>query len=269
MKEKYFIDLDGTLWETNARAWIIDKQYPEYPIIKLTGHEFNLIAKGNYIDDDNRIYYNGFEGWLSNEQLTKIKQKKPIDIDRIGLSTREYNSIEFIVNQKNGIKFHTNRFTDLTNKITILTARGNKNAHKPLLEQLNNELSKIGMEIEDSVFIYDVNEFKYNNIGDTSVKKLIKLIQSLIGFEIHNNKFVPIQTEEFDIVHFYDDEDKNIEICKDINKFIIEYYNNSSNIVKNRIKEKKFHNKKLITNLVTTNKMNPFIIDEVAINKLN
>ena len=47
MKEHHFFDLDGTLWELNQQAWIIDKDKPEIPLLKISQSEL-LILKQNY-----------------------------------------------------------------------------------------------------------------------------------------------------------------------------------------------------------------------------
>lgn len=269
MKEIFYFDLDGTLWQTSARIWIIDKMNPDKPLIKIDAHEFNLIYKGYYINDGNRIYYNGFEGWLSNELLTKIKKKKPLEIDRIGLSMREFTIIDFILSQEKDLVFHLDRLkNEKCSNITLLTARGNKKGHIPLINKLEKALKEIDVTLDDSIFVNDIEELKYKNTSDNSLKKLIKLIQSLVGFQIIENKFVPIICEEYDIVNFYDDEDRNIEICNEVNEMIISYYNNSDSIIKKRIKDKKLDNKILKVNLVTSNNLNPFSTKEIIIKNM-
>lgn len=266
-------DLDGTLWETNAKAWIIDKRNPSTYIIKIDAHTFNLLSKGYYMNDNKKISYNGLEFWLSNEIFTEIKTKKPIELENIGLSIREFNNIQLIQEQKNSIKFYTNRLKNIPNitDIILLTARGNKIAHQPLLDKLSDKLKNdINVNIIDSIFVNDTIELVNNNTGDTATKKLIKLIEFLIGFKIENNKFQPLIISNIaDEVNFYDDEDKNIEICKEINTYILDYYNNSSNVMKERIKKIDFKNKKLITHLVTSNEMNPFITEEINVNMIS
>lgn len=271
LREKHYFDLDGTLWETNARSWIIDKLNPSNPIMKIDMHEFNLLHKGYYVNDGHKIDYNGMEFWLSNEILTKIKTKKPIEIDRIGISVREFNNIDFITSQLDSIKFMFNRLTVVPNlkSITLLTARSNIKAHLPLISKLEEELNKINIKLDGYHLIHDLSELKNNNTGDTSTKKLIKLIQSLIGFKIEGDKFVALLEDEQDIVHFYDDEDKNINICNDINEYIMLYLSNSSDVVKKRIMNKKLSNKKLFTYLVTSNEINPFVKKEINISILS
>lgn len=259
MKRKYYFDLDGTLWNTNSKIWIVDKLHPEYPILKIDAHEFNLSYNAYYIKDNNRIYYNGMECWLSNDLLTKIKQKKPIDLDRIGISDREFQCIEYLT-EKNIINYEIDRIKDLNiPSITVLTARAGKDVHKELLSKLEEKLNEVNIKLDDSIFVNDMLEYKYKNNGSTADKKLIKMIQSLIGFEIHENKFVPLAVEEFDEVYFYDDANANIEVCNDVNEVIRVLYDNSSSVIQKRIEAKNLSKKKLVTHLVTTNKMNPFV----------
>lgn len=273
IKKIHFFDLDGTLWETNAKAWIIDKRNPSTYITKIDAHTFNLFSKGYYINDNKKINYNGLEFWLSNELFTEIRKKKAIELENIGLSIREFNNIDLIKQQKNSLTFYTNRLKKLSNikEIILLTARGNKIAHSTLLDELSKKLiQECEIKIINSIFVNDTSELVNNNIGDTATKKLIKLIESLVGYKIENNKFQPIMiSNQGDEIYFYDDEDKNIELCKEINTYILDYYNNSSSVMKERINNIDFTNKKLITNLVTSNEVNPFIKDEIIINKIS
>lgn len=267
MNEIHYFDLDGTLWETKAKVWIIDKLYPNNPIIKIDIHTYNLLCKGFYISDNKKINYNGNEFWLSNELLTKIKKRKSIELDRIGISIREFINIDLISKQLNNIKFLTHRLKSIKNlnNITLLTSRSNKKGHLPLIKKLEKELNKDNIKLDNSIFVNDLSELKNNNTADSSTKKLIYLIQSLIGFKIQDDKFVPLLEQEYDTVYFYDDEDKNINICNTINEQIRIYFENSSEVIKTRILNKKLNNKKLITNLVTSNQVNQFIKNEINI----
>jgi FMN phosphatase YigB (HAD superfamily) len=52
MKEIHFFDLDGTLWNIDSKVWIVDKENPKLPLLKLDKSEFELIKNGVYKKDD-------------------------------------------------------------------------------------------------------------------------------------------------------------------------------------------------------------------------
>ena len=138
---------------------------------------------------------------------------------------------------------------------------------KELLNDLTNNLKKINININEAIFVNDLNNKKLS--GSTPERKLQILIQSLIGYEIKNNSFNSMMCDSCDICYFYDDEDKNIDQCKFINDKINLLLTKTQPWLKQRIEENlKFNKKKLITNLVTSNEMNPFITEIIEI-KLN
>lgn len=257
MKEIHWFDLDNTLWKTNAKWWLLDKNNPTNPIFRITQLEAQLILNGKYVSDSNQIYYNGFTGWLSNELLTKIKQKKNIELENIGISFREYQDEKLIVNQASDLFVYIDRLKNIkTNKINLLTARANKSAHTSLINKLEESLNKINIKLNDIVFVSDPS--CVHNYGSTSEKKLQCIIESLIGYKIDTG-FSPMLCDSYDICHFYDDEDLNIDECKNINKRIEYLLTLTQPWLKERILNNlKFSEKKLYLNLVTTNEMNPF-----------
>jgi hypothetical protein len=211
MKEIHWVDLDDTLWRTNAKWWIVDKKNPLNYIMRIDKSIGDLIMNGKYIHDGHKITYNGIEAWLSNDLLTEIKQRKNIDIDDIGISFREFINSDLIINQLSSLFIYVDRFKHIkSNTINILTARGNKKGHEELLKKLDNELNKYNIKINNSVFVSDGSCVDFG--GSISELKLKTIIQSIVGFKIKNDKFEPIVIESSDVVHFYDDELENHHI---------------------------------------------------------
>lgn len=257
MTEIHWFDLDNTLWKTNAKWWILDKNNPLKPIMRITQHEAQLILNGNYIADGNKINYNGFIGWLDNELITKIKQKKNIELENIGISFREYQDENLILEQTSELFIYIDRLAHIkTNKINLLTARANKKAHKELINKLSESLNKIDIKLNDIVFVSDPT--CVHNYGSTSEKKLQCIIESIIGYKIDNG-FTALMCESYDDCYFYDDEDLNIDECKNINKRIEHLLSLTQPWLKERILlNLKNRKQRLILNLVSTNEMNPF-----------
>ena len=125
----HWFDADYTLWDTNAKWWIISKKNPSKPIIRITQYEGYLILSGHYSKDGHNIYYNGKEGWLSDDIWLKTQRTKAIDIEDIGISFREYLDPELIEKQYKNLIIHIDRIQHIAGKkdiINLLTARGNR-----------------------------------------------------------------------------------------------------------------------------------------------
>lgn len=264
MKEVHFFDLDNTLWHTSAKWWIIDKRSPKEPIIKIDPHIGSSILSGVWSSQGHKIEYNGVEGWLSQELWLKIQKKGKIEAGQIGLSWREYTDSNLIKSQASDIKFfthHINHLKGINTNIYLLTARGNKAAHQLLLNKLEKELDGI-CSINGAWFINDPSTFKI--LGNTGLKKTCVLLQSLIGWKIEAEQFKPIQTEEWDICHFYDDEDANILAAKDCNRIIKQLLLKTEPGLKQKIIQK-LSNKVLNIHHVCSNEINPFISNTIKL----
>lgn len=266
----HWFDLDGTLWNTDAMWWIIDKNKPGTYLYKVTQYEGNLILSGYYKGDNHYINYNGLEGWLSEELWIKLQRvKKFKDID-LGISWREYVDHDLISLQAENLIIHIDRINHLSGKkeiINLLTARGNKKSHDSLIEKLNTDLAKLDITINDAYFVNDPTVL--NLYGTTPEKKMICILEKIVGHKIENNAFVHILTEKYDESHFYDDEDKNIDICKVINNYLTKYLNKTEPWLKQQITESiKNRKPKLYLNIVNTNELNPFDTEIIDI-KIN
>lgn len=263
-KEVHFFDLDNTLWQTTAKWWIISKKDPSKPILKIEPHIGAGILSGTWQSDRHKIWYNGVEGWLSNELWIAIQQKGKLEHADIGISWREYTDSNLISSQASDIKFfihHIQHLKGVHCNIYLLTARGNRAAHAVLLNKLEHKLDGI-CQIDGAWFINDPSTFKI--VGSTGYKKTCILLQSLIGWRIENEQFLPIVEKEWDKCFFYDDEEGNIISAKDCNRILSGLLNKTEPNLKAKILSK-LDKKMLITNLVTSNEQNPFISSTVQL----
>jgi len=266
----HWLDLDFTLWQTSAKWWIIDKNNPSTYLLRVSQHEGNLILSGFYKPDGHAINYNGMDGWLSNELWIKLQRIKKIKLSDLGISIREYQDINLIEKQTHDLIIHLHRIKHLEGTkdvVNLLTARGNKAAHIYLLDKLHEELAGIDIKINE---VYFVNDPLCQNIhGSTPEKKMVCILEKIVGHKIENSAFTPILTEKYDKSHFYDDEDRNMEVCKVINRYLKEYLNNTQPWLKQQIIEQIHTRKpKLFLNMVNTNELNPFDTEEIEI-KIN
>lgn len=266
-KNIHWFDLDGVLIHTNAKWWIVDKQNPAKPIIKISQYEGALILSGFHRADNIYVSYNGQEGFMSKDMFLKIQTIKSLEPKDIGFSWREFTDAKMIENQAKTITINTvyiQHLKDSLDEINILTARGNKEAHKLLLDKLQSKLDELNVKITRECFVSDITVDKI--VGSSSRRKALFILQNMIGYEININKFEPIMCTKYDTSYFYDDEDKNIEECLSLSLIFQELLDKTMPKLKETIlSDIKIRQPKLFVNLITSNEENLFITTEVIL----
>ena len=92
-KNIHFFDLDNTLWKLDVKAWLILKNKPNVPLIKLNKYELVDIMNGTYKHQENLVEYNGEQYWISDNMFTFVKKKsKSIELNDIGISFIEFTN---------------------------------------------------------------------------------------------------------------------------------------------------------------------------------
>lgn len=258
-KEIAFFDLDNTLWYIKSDIWLIDKNDPSTPIIKISAVEFALINSGIYVKDNLEINYNGETFFISNDMFERIRRKsKNIKLSSLGISYSEYFDEE-ILNNKN-VTFLLDNIKHLIGKnveIGVLTARSDRRKHANLLNKLRLILKNYGLEIDRIYFVSESIKVIANN-GLIYDKNKI-LIEHLVGLKIENDHFVPIKKESYDKVYFYDDVKSNFMSANSLQDYFDFLVSNSDDecveFINSRLENKKIY---LINNLITNNQVNPF-----------
>jgi len=261
----HFFDLDGTLFNIDSRVWILDKEEPHKPIIRLDNFEINRILSGLYKKDNLKIQYNGEEYFISKNIFDRINKKKRINIERLGLSWIEFYDEKYINNTK--VEFLMNNIKHLRGKddiICLLSGRSNRERHADLLNMLRKKIEDFGLEIYKIYFVSD--KFFYRSEDTVSLNKVHILLEHLVGLKIDNSKFVPFKQDWFNKVYFYDDDKMNIDYANDCQKILERVLKNSDDelfkIVVDRIKN---NDLELFANLVTNNDINLFDIKRTKI----
>ena len=259
-KEIAFFDLDNTLWYIKSDMWIINKNNPSDPILKISPVEFALIKSGIYIKDNISINYNGETFFISKDLLERIQRKyKNIKTSDLGISYSEFFD-ENILNKKD-VKFLLNNIKHLIGKnveIGVLTARTDRKKHSILLNKLRNKLKEFGLEISKVYFVSDsIREIDFND--RVVYNKNIVLLEHLIGLTIENDRFLPIKKDSYNKIYFYDDVRSNILNSNSLQDYFDFLIRNSEDecleYARNRVNN---NNLILINNLITNNEMNPF-----------
>ena len=257
-----FIDIDYTLWDNKSKWWVIDKKNPGKYICRIPNSEVELITSGFYKNDNLPINYNGIEGFISKELLSKLHKYKKIKSEDAGLSDREYKNDKLIKKQlHNFIEYskNTNIFNN-TGDYYLITKRGNKNAHKQLLNDTKNN---IDIDISEEYFVSDNSNI--TNVGTIIERKLFIFLQHLIGYTINNNEFEPLIIKQYDELNYYTDTNI-IDEYKNINYTLKKLLDNCPMFLKNKIESKiKLSNINFNIYVLTSNELNPFEKETITI----
>lgn len=257
--EILFFDLDNTLWYVKSDIWIIDKNKPSVPILKISPVEFTLIRNDIYNKDGYLVEYNGESYYISKDMVERIERKKKIRLKDVGISYAEFFD-EDILNKKD-VQLLLNNIKHIIGKnveIGVLTARSDRKKHANLLNKLRIKLKEYGLEIDKIYFVSEA--IKGGGYFDQVLYDKNKiLLEHLIGLTIEDKKFIPIKKDAYNKVYFYDDVKSNIISTSNIQEYFDHLVLNSDDecveYINNRLENNDII---LVNNLVTNNELNPF-----------
>lgn len=267
VKEMSFFDLDNTLWFVKSNAWVIEKNNPSKPLMKIDNLEFALINNGIYINEGNLIEFNNQKFYVSDEFVKRLEQKKKnIQLEQLGISYAEYFDEQIL--EKKEVKLLLNNVRHLIGtemEIGLISARADRKKHAPLLNKLRLQLEEYGLEINRVYFVTE-NLKDANNPDKLSYEKNKILLEHLIGLEIEGDKFIPMKKDAYNRIYFYDDTRQNFLGANYMQEYFEKLMLNSDDdvveYIKNRLKAESLI---LVNNLVTNNEVNPFDVKIVKL----
>ena len=267
----FFFDIN-TLITTNSKVWIVDRDKPNKPILRITKSDFNLIKKGVYKKDNIKFEMQGESYWISKDLFEQIKIKSKnqnLNISKLAFSMQEFMNKDIIEN--NDFTIHLENIRHLKNTsgdIYIICSKNTKNNYELVISKLEDKLKEIGLVVKN---YYYISETFYNrDEDDINNKKVRLLIQHLIGMKTDGDKFSHTEITKYDVINFYDDEARVIELSKNANNVLQFLIENSEDLVKDRVKEVlKQYVCELVINQVTFNKVNLFVTSKVELQYQN
>jgi hypothetical protein len=267
----FFFDLNSLI-TTNSKVWIIDRDKPNKPILRIPKSDFNLIKKGVYKKDNIKFEMQDESYWISKELFDQIKIKsksKNLNISRLAFSMQEFMNKEIIEN--NDFTIHLENIRHLKNTsgdIYIICSKNTKNNYELIISKLEDKLKEIGLVVKS---YYYISETFYNrDEDDINNKKVRLLLQHIIGMKTEVDKFTHTEITKYDVISFYDDEARVIELAKNANNVLQFLIENSEDLVKDRVKEVlKESQCELVINQVTFNKVNLFVTSKVELQYQN
>lgn len=267
----HFFDID-TLITLDNQPWIVSKDNPNIPIMKISQSDFNLSKNGIYKSHGNKIELNGKTFWLSNELMNKLKLKaknSKVDLSRLSISMQEFLNKELITN----LDFKLNMDVVLPIKNTdddiyIICSRNSKRNYEGIIEKLEDKLKENGLVVKNYYFISET--FYNRNSDETSYKKIRLLLQHLVGFKTDGNKFIDEELERYNEIQYYDDDIESISLIGQSNKVFQIFLSKTDSVVKSKVKDSiKSGENLIVTNQLTSNTRNKFITNKVTIEYSN
>lgn len=235
----HFINID-ILLKTESKAWIVSKDNPNIPILKIDPWEFKVFQSGIYRNKNNRIDFNGKVFWLSTEFMNKLKvsaKRNKADISNLGISMQEFLNKELIDN----IPFNLNMdiFKPIINTnddIYIICSKNTKNNYEKAVSKLEDELKELGLVVKN--FYYTSDTFFDKDDDYTAYLKVKLLTQHLIGLKTDGDKFSNEEIKDYSHVIFYDSDKTSISLSKSINDVIEKLTMKTDDQTKLLVKEK-------------------------------
>jgi len=256
----HFIDLEIIL-KLESKPWIVDKNNPNLPILKIEKSDFNLYQSGIYKSHGNKLNFNGKTFWLPNEfmNLLKIKTKKlKIDISNLGISMQEFLNPEVSKNIDFDLDMSIfNNVINTNDDIYIICSKNNKSIFENQILQLEEELKELGLSIKKYYFISET--FYNKNEDNISYLKSKLLLQHLLGLKTDGDILTSEKIDDYNQITYYDDNLKSISLAKDLNKLLENLLLKTSSDIKLTVKDKiKNDDNFLIIKEYTHNKANKF-----------
>jgi len=238
MVKSHFFDID-TLIKLENQAWVVDKNNPNIPILKISKSDFNLIQSGIYRKQGNKIEFNGKTFWLPTELVNKLKIKAKTyktEFSNLAISLQEFLNKDII--EEMSFELNLSVISELKNKtddIYIICSKQTKRNYQTLIDKLEEKLREQGLKVKNFYFISD--NFYNMDKDEVNFKKMRLLLQHLVGYKTDGNKFIDEEITRYDQVSFYDNNYDTLKVTDDINGLLEVVLSNTDKGLKDVIKE--------------------------------
>lgn len=235
----HFIDLDIIL-NTESKPWIVSKEKPNIPILKIEPSDFKLFQSGIYRNQNNKVEFNGKTFWLSNEFMNKVKlsaKKYRADVSNLAISLQEYLNPQLIENIPFEIDLSIfNQIINTDDDIYIICSKNTKRNYQKQIDKLEEDLKEKGLKVKQ--FYYISETFMNRNEDDISNLKVKLILQHLIGLKTEGDKIINKEISDYTKITYYDDSKSAIELAKRINHVLESLLIKTEKEVKLKVKDK-------------------------------
>jgi hypothetical protein len=235
----HFIDLDIIL-KTESKPWIVSKENPNIPILKMEPSDFKVFQSGIYKNQNNKIEFNGKTFWLSNDFMNKVKlsaKKYRADISNLAISLQEYLNPQLIENIPFEVDLSIfNSIINTDDDIYIICSKNTKRNYDNQVQKLESDLKEKGLKIKE--FYYISETFMNRDEDNISHLKVKLVLQHLIGLKTEGDKITNEEITDYPKITYYDDSKPAIELAKRINQVLESLLLKTEKEVKLKVKDK-------------------------------
>lgn len=262
----HFFDIESVL-VNDSKVWIVDRYNVNSFIMKLNQSDFNLIRRGIYKPQDNKVNLGGTEYWFPNDIFDELKLKCKVNkanITDLSFSMREFLDDELIDTMNYDLNIdNILHLKNTTDDIYFICSENTKENYEKFIKKIEKKLEDNGLVIKKYYFISET--FYSRNTDEIAYKKIRLLLQHLIGLKTEGDKFTDEELDCYDVINFYDTDQVAIKLAIDVNDLLQLLISNSPKELKENIKIALKEDKELIVNQVTANKVNKFSTKKVKI----
>ena len=262
----HFFDIESIL-VNNGKVWISDKYNLNKYIMRLNQSDFNLIRKGIYKPQGNKVNLGGTDYWFPNDLFDELKLKCKLNkanITTLSFSMREFLDEELIDSMNYDINLdNILHLKNATDSIYFICSENTKENYEKFIKKIEKKLEDNGLVIKKYYFISET--FYSRNTDEIAYKKVRLLLQHLIGLKTEGDKFIDEELDCYDVINFYDTDEVAIKLAININDLLQLIISNSPKELKENIKMALKDDKELIVNQVTANKVNKFSTTKIKI----
>ena len=262
----HFFDIESVL-VNDGKVWIVDKYNLNTSLMKLNQSDFNLIRKGIYKPQNNKVNLGGTDYWFPNDIFDELKLKCKLNkanITDLSFSMREFLDEDLIDTMNYDINIdNILHLRNTTDSIYFICSENTKDNYDKFIKKIEKKLEDNGLVVKKYYFISET--FYSRNTDEIAYKKVRLLLQHLIGLKTEGDKFIDEELDCYELINFYDTDEVAIKLAINVNDLLQLLISNSPKELKENIKLALKDDKELIVNRVTPNKVNKFSITKVKI----
>ena len=262
----HFFDIESVL-VNDGKVWIVDKYNLNKSLMRLNQSDFNLIRKGIYKPQNNKVNLGGTDYWFPNDIFDELKLKCKLNkanITDLSFSMREFLDEDLIDTMNYDINIdNILHLRNTTDSIYFICSENTKENYDKFINKIEKKLEDNGLVVKKYYFISET--FYSRNTDEIAYKKVRLLLQHLIGLKTEGDKFIDEELDCYDVINFYDTDEVAIKLAINVNDLLQLLISNSPKELKENIKLVLKDDKELIVNQVTANKVNKFSTTKVKI----
>ncbi len=267
----HFFDID-TIISSDAKVWIVDKRYPTQCVLKITQSDFNLIKKGIYRSQGNKITFAGKDYFVSDDIMGRLNSNAKslkADTSNLAFSMREFLDEDLIDTTNHSLNVdNLLHLKNTQDDIYVICSRNIKQNYERIISKIEDKLADLGIGIKK--FYYISETFYERDEDETSYDKARLLVQHLIGYKTEGGVVSDEEISRYDDISFYDDDSDTIKTASQINDILKAILTSVDVALVEKIKsDVKSRRPELELCLVTPNKMNRFVRTKVTLDLSN